>query len=139
MMKSNTKEKTSGNHYHEICHLLTEYASITEMKEDGSAFEKRKIKSAAFSADKSQLVITGGAPDQLPYTIILKSQRKIYLRTDREYDKIIVRGFISVGEDFSSYDRKHLIIYLKGYAPNSHVSIKLKKNLTALIEAAKKQ
>ena len=137
-MKSNTKEKAKANHYHDICHSLTEYASIMEIKEDGSDFEKRRIKSAAFSPDKTQLIITGGAPNQVPYTIILKSQRKIYLRTDREYDKIIVRGFISVGEDFSSYDRKNLIIYLKGFAPNSHVSIKLKKNLTALIEAAKK-
>jgi hypothetical protein len=137
-MKSTSKQNKAADHYQEICHLLTEYASITEMKDDGSAFEKRRIKSAEFSPDKSQLVIIGGAPDLLPYTIILKSQRKIYQRTDREFDKIIVRGFISVGEDFSSYDRKNLIIYLKGFAPNAHVSIKLKKSLTSLIEAAKK-
>jgi hypothetical protein len=137
-MNANAKKKNATDQYHEICHLLTEYASITEMKDGGSAFEKRKIKSAAFSADKAQLVITGGEPDLLPYTIVLRSQRKIYLRTDREYDKIIIRGDIGVGEDFSGDDRKNLVIYLKGFAPNSHASIKLKKNLMALIEAAKK-
>ena len=114
-----------------IARYLTAYAYISEMKEDGSVFEKRKIKNAVFNSDKSQLILNGGTPDNIPYTIVLKSLRKIYSRIDREYDKIIINGFISVGEDFTLSDRYKLTIYLKGYPPNHHIGVQLKNALMA--------
>jgi hypothetical protein len=130
------KKKSHPDAYQIIADYLSTYAYIPEMKEDGSVFEKRKIKKAVFSPDKSQLVISGGSSDTRPYTIILKSLRKVYSRTDREFDKIILRGFISLGEDFTLYDRDKLTIYLKGYSPNLHVAHQIKNALTAFAREA---
>jgi hypothetical protein len=131
------KKESPSDGYQVIADYLSTYAYISEMKEDGSVFEKRKIKKAVFSADKSQLVISGGSTDTRPYTIILKSLRKVYSRTDREFDKIIIRGFISLGEDFTLYDRDKLIIYLKGYSPNLHIAHQIKNALVAFSKEAK--
>jgi hypothetical protein len=133
------KPKNSSGYYQVICDLLNKYAYIPEMKGDGTAFEKRKIECAVFSADKSQLIITGAGPDFEHYTLVLKSQRKVYSRTDRGYDKIIIRGFVNVGEDFSVSERQKLIIYLKGYPSNEHVSVKLRNELAGLIQAAQSE
>jgi hypothetical protein len=133
------KTQNSSGYYQAICDYLNKYAYIPEMKADGSAFEKRKIESAVFSADKTQLVITGAGPDFEHYTLVLKNQRKVYSRTDRGYDKIIIRGFVSVGEDFSVSERQKLIIYLKGYPSNTHVAVKLRNELTALMQSAQSE
>jgi hypothetical protein len=136
-MKSKTK--TSTGFYQSICDYLTKYAYVPEMKADGTAFEKRKIESAVFNTDKSQLLITGAGPELQRYTLVLKDQRKVYSRTDREYDKLIIRGLISLGEDYTSSDRQKLIVYLKGYPANAHVSLKLKNALSTLIDESKKE
>ncbi len=132
-----TKKKTKPDAYHVIAQYLTTYAYIPEMKKDGSAFEKRKIKHAVFSPDKTQLIISGGASDTHPYTIILTSLRKVYSRTDREYDKIILRGLVSQGEDFSLYDRHKFTIYLKGYSPNLHIAHQIKNALLSFAKEVK--
>jgi hypothetical protein len=133
------KSKTAADLSQGLCEYLSKYAYIPELKADGSAFEKRKIKSAVFNEENSQLVITGAEPDSLSYKLILKNQRKVYSRTDREYDKIIIRGFVIVGEDFSRDGQQKLIVYLKGYAGNAHVAKKIQRSLEKLIAAAKKE
>ena len=137
-MKAKSKAKEKTDLHQVIVDYLIQYAYIPEMRNDGSAFEKRKIKTAAFSADKRELIITGGVPDSLSYTLLLKDQRKLYARTDREYAKLIIRGFVSVGEDFARDDRQKLIVYLKGFPANAHVPQKIMKGLSALIADAKK-
>jgi hypothetical protein len=123
------KKKKAPDSHQVIAEYLTAYAYIPEMRADGSDFEKRKIKKAEFSKDKTQLILSGGSSDNVPYSIMLKSLRKVYSRTDREYDKIILRGFVSVGEDFSLYDRHKFTIYLKGYSPNLHIAHQIKNAL----------
>jgi hypothetical protein len=123
------KKKKLPDSHQVIADYLTTYAYIPEMRTDGSDFEKRKIKKAFFSTDRTQLVISGGSSDELSYTIMLKTVRKVYSRTDREYDKIIIRGFISMGEDFTLGDRHKLTIYLKGYSPNLHIAHQIKNAL----------
>ncbi len=128
-----TQKKKTSDKYEMVEQNLTSYAYIPEMKDDGSVFEKRKITSATFSPDKTLLILNGGSPDNIPYTIVLKSLRKIYSRIDREFDKIIINGFITVGEDFTLSDRYRLTIYLKGYPQNKHIGVHIKK---ALMEAS---
>ncbi|HXC05103.1 MAG TPA: hypothetical protein VNZ86_10160 [Bacteroidia bacterium] len=129
-MKQQTKH-TSDSLQSTTSALIT-YAYLQEMKEDASAFEKRKVKSASFSPDHTQLIITGSGKGENTYTILLKSIRKVYSRTDREYDKVIVRGFISMGEDYSVSERQILTIYLKGHPAHHHVAQKIKNTLLAL-------
>jgi|GEM_PF-3220438 len=133
-MKKN--KKFSPDIYQAISTYLTSYAYLPEMKDDGSAFEKRKIKSAGFSADHSQLILTGSGKTDGAYIIPLKSLRKIYSRTDREFDKVIIRGFISQGEDFSIGERQQLTIYLKGHPSHHHIAVKIKNGLTELMKKA---
>jgi hypothetical protein len=134
-MKQKTKS-TSSDLYDNITAALISYAFLQEMKADGSAFEKRKINSAAFSPDHSQLILTSSGKGENSYTILIKSIRKVYSRTDREYDKVIIRGFISLGEDSSFSDRQILTIYLKGHLSNHHVALKIKNGLIKLMKSA---
>ncbi|MFI5149911.1 MAG: hypothetical protein ACHQRM_09280 [Bacteroidia bacterium] len=126
------KKNTHSDNQHSVIPALISFAYLQEMKEDGTAFEKRKIKSAAFSADHSQLILTSSGKNETTYTILLRSIRKVYSRTDREFDKVIIRGFINIGEDFSLGDRQKITIYLKGHPSNQHVAVKIKKALLRL-------
>lgn len=115
-----------------IIEALNTYAHIPEMKPDGSTFEKRKIKHSAFNPEKSQLLITGGGNDAIPYYILPGNIRKVYLRKDRDYDRIILVGIILVGEGVHAWDQYKLNIYLKGYPSNSEIPHQLKNAFNAL-------
>jgi hypothetical protein len=126
------KKSKSADFHTTIVNALNAYAHIPEMKTDGSTFEKRKIKLSAFSSDKTQLTITGGGSDAIPYFILPGNIRKVYLRKDRDYDKIILVGTVLIGEGVNSWDQYKLNIYLKGYPSNSEIPHQLKNAFNAL-------